>query len=139
MTDYTRTTYRDSEKPVLAVPVNNGRALPGATSKGDATASPAPISKKRGNNSVSVTNGNPRLEALLERQKQLDTLLAAEKLRLAKRKQKGDRKLFADIGREVCHAGERAPNFQLMVSQTLGGTVTDDKVRRFLTERGWLS
>jgi hypothetical protein len=92
-----------------------------------------------GKNGKNESNGNAKLEALLERQKEIEARLAAEKLRLAKRKQKDDRKLFADVGREVCHAGECAPNFQLMVAQTLGGTVTDEKLRRFLTERRWLS
>jgi hypothetical protein len=130
---------QDREKPEKAAPVHNGCTLPGTASTGDATASPSPISKNRGGNVVNVTNGNAKLEALLERQKEIEARLAAEKLRLAKRKQKDDRKLFADVGREVCHAGERVPNFQLMVAQTLGGTVTEEKVRRFLTERGWLS
>lgn len=134
-----RQSSQDEEKQYQAAPVHNGCALSSAASTGDATASPSPISKKRGASAAGVTNGNARLEALLERQKQVDAQLAAEKVRLAKRKQKDDRKLFGDVGREVCHAGERAPNFQLMVAQTLGGTVTDEKVRRFLTERRWLS
>jgi hypothetical protein len=49
---------------------------------------------------MSVTNDKRRLEALLDRQKQLDAMLAAEKLRLAKHKQRDDRKLFAVVGRD---------------------------------------
>jgi hypothetical protein len=92
-----------------------------------------------GKNGKNGSNGNAKLEALLERQKEIEARLAAEKLRLAKRKQKDDGKLFRDVGREVCRAGEHAPNFQLMVAQTLGGTLTDEKLRRFLEERGWLA
>lgn len=134
-----RQSSRDEEKPNQAAPVHNGCALPGAASTGDATASPIPISKKRGGNGVSVTNGNPRLEALLERQKQLDALLAAEKLKLAKRKQKDDRKLFALVGRSVCQAAEQSPDFHLMLRQTLaglGGVLTEGE-QNFLKAHGW--
>jgi hypothetical protein len=63
-----------------------------------------------GKNGKNGSNGNAKLEALLERQKEIEARLAAEKLRLAKRKQKDDGKLFRDVGREVCSAGEHAPN-----------------------------
>jgi|SRR5271165_1308790 len=127
------------ERPEAAAPVHNGFTLPGAASTGDVTASPLPTSKKRGGNGVSVTNGNPRLEALLERQKQLDALLAAEKLKLAKRKQKDDRKLFAIVGRSVCQAAEQSPDFHLMLRQTLaglGGVLTEGE-QNFLKAHGW--
>ena len=134
-----RQSSRDEEKQHQAAPVHNGGALPGAASTGDATASPFPISKKRGGNGVSATNGNPRLEALLERQKQLDALLTAEKLKLAKRKQKDDRKLFAIVGRSVCQAAEQSPEFHLMLRQTLaglGGVLTEGE-QNFLKAHGW--
>jgi len=91
---------------------------------------------KKDNNGI---RGNGRLESLLERQKQLDAQLAAEKLKLAKRKQKDDKKLFALVGRSVCQAAEHSADFHLMVNQTLGGEVTDAAARRFLEERGWLA
>jgi hypothetical protein len=134
-----RQSSRDEEKQDHAAPVHNGFTLPGAASTGDATASPSPISKNRSDKGVSVTNGNPRLEALLERQKQLDALLVAEKLRLAKRKQKDDRKLFAIVGRSVCQAAEQSPEFHLMLRQTLaglGGVLTEGE-QKFLGAHGW--
>jgi hypothetical protein len=130
---------QDREKPQTAALVHNGCTSPGAASTGDATASPSPISKKRGVNGVSVTNGNPRLEALLERQKQLDALLAAEKVKLAKRRQKDERKLFAIVGRSACHAAEQSPDFHLMLRQTLaglGGVLTEGE-QSFLKAHGW--
>ena len=130
---------RGREKPETAAPAHNGCTLPGTASTGDATASPSPISKKRGVNGVSVTNGNPRLEALLERQKQLEALLAAEKVKLVKRKQKDDRKLFAIVGRSACYAAEQSPDFHLMLRQTLaglGGVLTEGE-QNFLKAHGW--
>jgi hypothetical protein len=88
---------------------------------------------------MNAANGNARLEALLERQKQLDALLAAEKLKLAKRKQRDDRKLFALVGEAVCEAAEKSSDFHLMLNQILGGAVTDATARRFLKERGYIA
>jgi hypothetical protein len=39
---FTTTSLRNCEKPELAAPVQNGRALPYSASKGDVTASPIP-------------------------------------------------------------------------------------------------
>ena len=86
------------------------------------------------------TNGNgDRLSRLLERQKELDAQLAGEKLRLAKRKQKDDKKLFSLVGRAVCETAEQSKDFHLMLKQTLGGAVTDDAARRFLEARGFIA
>jgi hypothetical protein len=95
---------------------------------------------KNGSNGKNGNNGSgDKLSRLLERQKEVDAQLAAEKLRLAKRKQKDDRKLFASVGREVCEAAEKSPEFRLMIAQTLGGAVTDDAARRFLEARGYIA
>jgi hypothetical protein len=85
------------------------------------------------------SNGNGRLEALLERQKQLDEQLAAEKLRLAKRKQKDGKKLGGLLGRGVCAAAEQSPEFRLMITQTLAGLsgVFTESEQRFLKSQGW--
>jgi hypothetical protein len=91
---------------------------------------------KNGKNEI---NGNAKLEALLERQKQLDAQLAAEKLRLAKRQQKDDKKLYALVGRTVCETAEQSKDFHLMLNQTLGGAVTDAAARRFLEGRGYIA
>ncbi len=90
-------------------------------------------------NKKNASNGNTRLESLLERQKQLDALVATEKLKLAKRKQRNDRKLFILVGEAVCEAAERSPEFLLMLKQTLDGTVTDAVSRRFLEARGYIA
>jgi hypothetical protein len=84
-------------------------------------------------------SNDDKLSRLLEKQKQVDAQLAAEKLRLAKRKQKDDRKLFALVGREACEAAEKSPEFRLMIAQTLGGAVTDPAARRFLEGRGYIA
>ena len=92
---------------------------------------------KIGNNG---SNGNgDKLSRLLERQKELDAQLATEKIRLLKRKQKDDKKLFALVGRAVCETAEQSKDFHLMLNQTLGGAVTDASARRFLEGRGYIA
>jgi hypothetical protein len=92
---------------------------------------------KIGNNG---SNGNgDKLSRLLERQKELDAQLATEKIRLLKRKQKDDKKLFAWVGRTICEAAEKSPEFRLMIAQTLGGAIADPAARRFLEGRGYIA
>ena len=95
-------------------------------------------------NAVNETNGNgngngAKLNRLLERQKEIEAQLAEEKLRLAKRKQKDNKKLYALVGGAVCDAAERSPDFHLMLKQTLGGAVTDAAAGRFLDARGYIA
>lgn len=109
---------------------------------GDVTASPFPFTQKRGDKAVNEKNGNgngDKLNRLLERQKEIEAQLAEEKLRLAKRKKKDDRKLHALVGQAVCEAAERSADFHLMLKQTLGGAVTDEAARRFLEARRYIA
>jgi len=150
----------DLEKPDLAAPVTTECGEPAAFAPGPAhQAGPSPIetrdaqvSNEHGTgisgdaplakgmtNGKNATSGNARLEALLERQKQLDAQLAAEKLKLTKRKQKEEKKLGALLGRGVCAAAAQSPEFRLMLAQTLaglGGIFTESE-QRFLKLQGW--
>lgn len=139
MTDFRKTIYRDAGKPDAAVPVTNGCALPGSAMTGELTVSPIPIPQKRGTNAVNGTNGNGRLAQLQERQKQLEAQLAAEKLRLAKKRQQDDKKLFALVGRAVCQAADRSSEFHAAVEQNLAGLSGNltEAEQNFLKARGW--
>jgi hypothetical protein len=89
---------------------------------------------------VREINGNgDRLSRLQEKVKAAEARLAAERLLLAKRKQRDDKKLFALVGQAICSAAEQSPEFHLMLKQTLGGAVTDAADRRFLEARGYIA
>jgi hypothetical protein len=85
-------------------------------------------------------NSNGRLAHLLDRQKQLDALVATEKIRLAKKRDRVNAKLFMALGQAVSKAAEQSPQFHLMIRQTLDGLgISDPATRRVLTTRGFLS
>jgi hypothetical protein len=88
---------------------------------------------------VSETNGNERIAHFEEKLKTAEARLAAEKMALAKRKQKDNKKLFGLVGQEVCEAAEKSPELRLMIGQILGGSVTDAAKRRFLDARGYIA
>jgi len=88
---------------------------------------------------MSEANGNGRIAHFEEKLKAAEAMLAAEKLKLAKRKQKENKKLFGLVGQEVCDAAERSPELRLMIAQILGGAVTDAAARRFLEARGYIA
>jgi len=89
---------------------------------------------------VSEKNGNgDKLSRLEEKLKTAEARLAAEKMALAKRKQKDNKKLFGLVGQEVCQAAEKSPELRLMIAQILGGAVTDAAKRRFLETRGYIA
>jgi hypothetical protein len=91
-------------------------------------------------NGKNGSNGSgDKLSRLLERQKEVEAKLASEKIRLLKRKQKDDRKMFGWVGRAICEAAEKSPEFRMMIAQTLGGAVTDEAARRFLDARGYIA
>jgi hypothetical protein len=95
------------------------------------------------------TNGNgngdtlsrlqEKVKAAEEKKKMAEANLAAERLALAKRKQKDDKKLFGLVGEEVCEAAAKSPELRLMIAQILGGSVTDAAKRRFLDARGYIA
>ena len=90
-------------------------------------------------NGKNGSNGNgDKLSRLLERQKELDAQLATEKIRLLKRKQKDDKKLFALVGRAVCETAEQSKDFHLMLNQTLGGAVTDASAGTRISVKAYL-
>ena len=89
---------------------------------------------------MSETNGNgDKLSRLQEKVKAAEARLAAEKMILANRKQRDNKKLFGLVGQEVCEAAQRSPELHLMIAQILGGAVTDAAARRFLEARGYIA
>jgi hypothetical protein len=79
-----------------------------------------------------------RIEFLRAKERDIRAALAAEQLKLAKRQHRETVKLETLLGSAVHKAGALSPEFKLMIAQTALVNVTDDKARRFLTEKGWL-
>jgi hypothetical protein len=52
-------------------------------------------------------NGSGRLAHLLDRQKQLDALVATEKIRLSKKRTRANARFFVALGQEVSKAAEQ--------------------------------
>jgi hypothetical protein len=87
------------------------------------------------------TNGNTgggRIEALKEREREIRARIAAEQVRMARRKQKVNAKLFALVGETLTQYAAQSPDFQLMLKQVLQTAVTDERSREFLKGQGWL-
>ena len=84
------------------------------------------------------TNGNPRIDFLKQKEREIREALAAEQMKVAKRQKRETEKLESIIGSAVLKAASLSPEFRLMISQIALGNVTDDKARRFLSQKGWL-
>jgi len=83
-------------------------------------------------------NGNARLEALRQREAALKAVIAAEKVREQKRKEKAETRLFAIVGEALTRHAERSPDFRLMLRQVLQSAELRDSQRAFLAENDWL-
>jgi hypothetical protein len=78
-----------------------------------------------------------RLAHSLDRQKQLHALVATEKIRLAKKRDRANTKHFMALGQSVSKAAEQSPQFHLMIRQTLDGlSISDPAARRVLAKKG---
>lgn len=82
-------------------------------------------------------NGNGRIEALKERQKQIQAALAAEQLKKQKRQKQATEKEQSIIGAAVVKAAAVFPEFKTIIAQTALTNIADEKQRRFLAGRGW--
>jgi hypothetical protein len=123
----TTTILPNREKQHQAAPVQNGGALPGAASTGDATASPIPSSK----------NGNGRLDALKKREAEIRARIAQEKVRQQKREEKEQERLEYIVGRAAVAHAASDPNFAELLKPALQ-SITADGEKNLLRARGLL-
>jgi hypothetical protein len=81
-----------------------------------------------------------RIEFLKQKLEGNRAALAQALATQARRKQRDDAKLFALVGRAVCQVAKQSPDFHATVKQNISTAFTDesDKIRRWLTVRGWL-
>lgn len=84
------------------------------------------------------TNDNVRMEILLRKEREIHARIVAERVQRQKRKEKDDARLFAIIGEALVTYGAQSPDFKTMLRQALAGSVTDERSRKFLTDRRWL-
>jgi hypothetical protein len=80
-----------------------------------------------------------RIDALKEREREIRAQIAAEQMRLARRKEKDNAKLFSIVGEALVQTAAQNPEgLGVMLRQVLSAAVTDDRERQFLAARGWL-
>ncbi len=81
-----------------------------------------------------------RIEFLKQKERDIRAQLAAEQMKLRRREDKENTRLFRIVGAAlVNHAAQSPDGFGLMLRQVLDSAVTDVKERRFLADKGWLS
>jgi hypothetical protein len=85
-----------------------------------------------------MSNGEAKLDALRKRAEQLDSQIAAERLRQQKRAQKDRKRLTAIIGDALVEQADALPDLRRMLTQILGTAVTEPASRRFLETKGWI-
>jgi hypothetical protein len=84
-------------------------------------------------------NGNGRIEALKKKEADIRARLAAEQLKIKRRMDRENARLFALVGEALCrNAGQNPDSFGLMLKQVLASAVTDDRSREFLRMKGML-
>ncbi len=81
---------------------------------------------------------NGRMGLLKKREAEIRAQIAAEQMRVARRKAKDEAKLFTVVGRALAKFAADSPDFHLMLKQTLQIAVTDERERQFLAACGWL-
>jgi hypothetical protein len=84
-----------------------------------------------------MKNHTARIDFLKQREREIREALAAEQMKLAKRRQRDTERLERILGAAVLRTAELSPEFKLMIAQTALCNV-DDKARRMLIENGWL-
>ena len=83
-------------------------------------------------------NGNNRIEALLRREAALKAVIAAEKVKEQKRRDKERDRLCALVGAICVRNGEDAPEFKTMLIRVMQGADMSDGDRAFLVRMNWL-
>jgi hypothetical protein len=83
-----------------------------------------------------MTNNPSRIDLLKQRERDIRAALAAEQMKLAKRRQRETERLERILGAAVLKAAEVFPQFKAIIAQTALRDV-DGKTREFLITRGW--
>jgi hypothetical protein len=83
-----------------------------------------------------LNNPTSRIDLLKQRERDIRAALAAEQMKLAKRRQRDTERLERILGAAVLKAATVSPQFKAMIAQTALREV-DSKIREFLTARGW--
>jgi hypothetical protein len=81
-------------------------------------------------------NNATRIEALKERERELRAQIAAEQIRLAKKRKKEDALLFSMVGRAVVEHASQSPTFLLTLKQVLAVALTEERERKLAAARG---
>lgn len=85
------------------------------------------------------TNSNGRIEALKKKEADIRAKLAAEQLKIKRRMERENARLFALVGRVICgNVAQNPDSFGLMVKQILDSGVTEIRERDFLRMKGML-
>ena len=79
-----------------------------------------------------------RIEFLKQKERDIRAALAAEQMKLAKRRQRDAKRSWMLLGEAIDKTAALSAEFKLMIVQTALVNVTDEKARRFLAEQGWL-
>ena len=77
-----------------------------------------------------------RIEFLRERERELRAQIAAEQIRLARKRQKEDARLYAIVGRAVVEHASQSPEFLRMLRQTLHAALTEERARKLAAAKG---
>ena len=88
-------------------------------------------------NETTKNDSGNRLEALQKRIDETRQKMAAEQERLRKREAKEQERLFRIVGEACCEAAKNR-DYQPMVEEILNQTVTDERARAFLRQKGML-
>jgi hypothetical protein len=81
--------------------------------------------------------GEARIEALKQRERDIQAALAVERVNLAKREKRETDKEQSIIGAAVLKAITLSPEFKASVERAALIHITDEKQRCFLASRGW--
>jgi len=80
-----------------------------------------------------------RIEFLKQKERDIRTQLAAEQMKLRRREEKENARLFRIVGAAlVDHAAKNGDGFGLMLRQVLSSAVTDSKELDFLRRKGMI-
>ena len=77
-----------------------------------------------------------RIELLRERERDLRAQITAEQIRLAKKRQKEDARVYSLVGRMLLEHAANSPDLHLFLKKTLGTLVLDERSRALLASRG---
>jgi len=84
------------------------------------------------------TNGNGKIQAILDRQAALKAQLAQERVKEQKRREKERDRLCALVGAICVRDGEESPEYKAMLIRAMQGADMTESDRAFLVRMNWL-